>query len=164
MREIRDIHEPFATWLNWKGIPFHRNRPDKKTTAIVGDPDFLITLKNRCLYIECKIPGEHLSEEQEKRILYLREAGNTVLICYSLEMCIEAVQTHLRMESPSSSDAEKQGEEIGKNQVASIASHPQNLFIGRIGMIDYVMQGDGVPGSTAKRIRVASAADIINIR
>lgn len=161
MREISDIHEPFVAWLDRMRIPFHRNRPDKKTTAIVGDPDFLITLKDRCLYIECKVPGEHPSENQWERILYLRAAGNTVLIRYSLETCIEAVQRHLRMESASSSGAEKQAETVGTHK--HVAPHP-HLFIGRIGMIDYVLQGNGIPGSTAKRIRVASAADIINIR
>lgn len=92
MNEIRDIHQPFCRWLTERGIPFHRNRPDKKTTAIKGDPDFLLTWCSYCVYIECKVPGGKLSKDQEKRIAYLRKAGNPVKIAYSLQDCIEAAQ------------------------------------------------------------------------
>lgn len=92
MNEILDIHNPFIVWLNERGIPFHRNRPDKRTTAIKGDPDFLLTWCSYCVYIECKVPGRKLSKDQEKRIAYLRKAGNRVVIAYSLQECVEAAQ------------------------------------------------------------------------
>jgi hypothetical protein len=213
MREIQDIHEPFAAWLKKAFIPFHRNRTDKKTTATLGDPDFLLTYMNRCLYIECKVPGNVLSDEQASRIMYLRAAGNNVVIAHSLDECIDACKkylfddiTNLRMASASTLGAGKQVETVGTME-KHVTPHPQNslsvlvqptldasqaresttkrptptgvaerpandghsrggqkLFIGRIGMIDWVMKGDGLPGSTAQRVRVASAADIINIR
>lgn len=90
--EIADIHIPFARWCDERGIPYHRNRPDKRTTAIKGDPDFLLTWCSYCVYIECKVPGRKLSKDQEKRIAYLRKAGNKVAICYSVQDCIEAAQ------------------------------------------------------------------------
>lgn len=96
MNEIREIHNPFKAWLDERGIPFHRNRPDKKTTAIKGDPDFLLTWCNYCVYIECKVPGRKLSKDQGKRIAYLRKAGNKVVIAYSLEDCIEAAKDIFR--------------------------------------------------------------------
>lgn len=167
MREIQDIHEPFIAWLNNAGIPFHRNRSDKKTTATTGDPDFLITWNGRCLYIECKVPGKTLSPAQEKRVKYLREAGNKVVIAYSLEMCILACHkyfefTDLRgMSSASSTEGGEQAEEVAQR----VPSHSsQNLFIGKVGAVDWVLSGDGTPGSIAERVRIATPADVINIR
>lgn len=95
MREIQDIHLPLIAWLNKEGIPFHRNRPDKKTTAVKGDPDFLLTLAGRCLYIECKIPGGKPTAIQEERIAYLRKAGNSVRIVYSFGEAVLAIQAWL---------------------------------------------------------------------
>lgn len=89
---MTDIQIPFARWCDVRGIPFHRNRPDKRTTAIKGDPDFLLTWCSYCVYIECKVPGRKLSKDQEKRIAYLRKAGNKVAICYSLQECVEAAK------------------------------------------------------------------------
>lgn len=65
MNEICDIHNPFIVWLNERGIPFHRNRPDKPTTAIKGDPDFLLTWCSYCVYIECKVPREWIIKRSE---------------------------------------------------------------------------------------------------
>lgn len=95
MNEIRDIHEPFIAWLRKLEIPYHRNRPDKRTTAVEGDPDFLVSWMQHCLYIECKVPGKKLSPKQEERIAYVRRAGNKVVIAYSLEECIEATKNVL---------------------------------------------------------------------
>lgn len=106
MNEIRDIHNPFRAWLDQRGIPFHRNRPDKKTTAIKGDPDFLLTWCSYCVYIECKVPGGKLSEDQEKRIAYLRKAGNKVIIAHSLQDCMEAAQSILCREQQEKASTE----------------------------------------------------------
>lgn len=95
MREIQDIHLPLIAWLNKEGIPFHRNRPDKKTTALRGDPDFLLTFCNRCLYLEAKTDTGKLSIHQKDRIAYLKSAGNRVDIVYSVEEAIAAVQIWL---------------------------------------------------------------------
>lgn len=91
MREIKDIHLPFRAYLDKESIPYHYNRPDKHSTAHKGDPDFLLTHCNRCLYLEAKTPVGKLSLDQEKRIAYLRAAGNKVLVVRSLEEAVEAV-------------------------------------------------------------------------
>lgn len=170
MNEIRDIHEPFAAWLNKRGIPYHRNRPDKKTTATVGDPDFLITWNGRCLYIECKVPGKTLSPAQGKRVAYLRAAGNAVQVAYSLMMCISAVELWQQerlpealrgMISVSSIEGGEQAEEVA----VRVPSHSsQNLFIGKVGTVDWVLSGSGVPGTGSQMIRRATPADLINIQ
>lgn len=166
MNEIKDIHQPFVAWLDKNAIPFHRNRPDKKTTAIKGDPDFLCTLANRCLYIECKVPGGKLSKDQEKRITYLRRAGNTVKIAHSVEECIQAVRTWLGVKNAAGGQPERKAvpsdPERPKSDQAVRASS-KNLFVGRFGASDYVFQGDSRPGGSATIIRMATAADLINL-
>jgi hypothetical protein len=165
MREIADIHLPFIAWLDKLGIPYHRNRPDKRTTATAGDPDFLVTWMSHCVYIECKVPGNHASVAQQARVVYLRKAGNKVVIAYSLEMCIEAckdilcVGNTLPAESASSSGGEKQAEV----DCVITPTPPASLWIGKLGGVDYVFSGDSTPGGICEKVRRATPADIINI-
>lgn len=159
MNEIRDIHNPFCAWLNERGIPFHRNRPDKKTTAIKGDPDFLLTWCNYCVYIECKVPGGKLSKDQEKRIAYLRKAGNPVKIAYSLQDCIEAAKNIFRLagcENLAGEAPERSGEALGE----PLTGGRQTYWIAGIYGFDYVFSGDPSPGGLATKIRRATPQDI----
>lgn len=167
MNEIRDIHGPFKAWLDKNRIPFHRNRPDKKTTAIKGDPDFLCTLANRCLYIECKVPGKKLSEDQEKRIAYLRQAGNAVRIVFSCEEAIQAVSEHFGVVNAAGGQPERRAVPSDPERTKSdeaVGASSQNLFVGRFGASDYVFEGDSRPGGSATIIRVATPSDLINLR
>jgi hypothetical protein len=151
VREIADIHLPFIAWLDQRGIPFHRNRPDKATTAVKGDPDFLLTWCNRCLYVECKIPGGKLSEDQEKRIAYLRSAGNRVVVAYSLEECVDAAHGILCEAGPRNDEA------------PASAAEPSDLWIGTIFGKDWVFRGDPSPGSTNFSVRQATPEDVRNL-
>lgn len=178
MLEIRDIHEPFIAWLNKAGIPFHRNRPDKKTTATQGDPDFLVTWMSHCVYIECKVPGRKgLSKAQEKRIAYIRAAGNKVVIAYSLEMCIEACKDILCVKDLSGGveghaarsvamPGAVGGENPGRLGVGTENSPPSEnqaspaqTFIVEITGVNWVCSGDRTSGGEIKRLRRATIAD-----
>ncbi len=161
MNEIRDIHDPLCRWLDKNRIPFHRNRPDKKTTAIKGDPDFLCTLANRCIYVECKVPGKKPSEDQEKRIAYLRRAGNTVRIAYSCEEAIAAVSEHFGVINDASEPPAPEKRPPVVRQDGD--SKGPRQFIGNIAGKDYVLIGDPGPGGQATLLRTATAADLINI-
>src|SRR5262245_25826294 len=86
------IHQGFSHWLKSEGIPFLHNRTDKKSHMTKGDPDYCLTLAQRCCFIEIKVPGNKLSPDQEQRIAYLRSKGNKVVVVYSLEEAITAVQ------------------------------------------------------------------------
>lgn len=191
MNEIRDIHEPFVAWLRKLGIPYHRNRPDKRTTAIEGDPDFLVTWMQHCLYIECKVPGKKLSKKQEERIAYIRRAGNKVVIAYSLEECIDACKNILcvgkeiaNTESLRSDTARSEVEGVAAPKgLGRAANEPlmqmpsdqgrstpightdrATLFIANVAGTDCVCRGSGQPGSEFEIVRRASPADLINLR
>lgn len=167
MNEIKDIHNPFKAWLDKNHIPYHRNRPDKKTTAIKGDPDFLCTLANRCIYIECKVPGKKPSKDQEKRIAYLRQAGNTVKIAHSVEDCIYAVETWLGVvnaagEAPESVAVASDPERT-KSDEASGASLP-TLYIKNWQQTPWVCQEKLVGEGPDLLIRPATPRDLMNIQ
>ncbi len=96
----RELHQRFSAWLNARWIPFLHSRTDRKTTTACGDPDYLLALNGRCLFIEIKVDKNKLSPAQEARIGYLRTAGNRVEVCHSLEECVTATETLLATCAP----------------------------------------------------------------
>lgn len=193
MNEIKDIHEPFIAYLKKNAIPYHRNRPDRKTTGIVGDPDFLCVLAGRGIYVECKVPGKKLSTDQVERIAYLRAAGNRVEVAYSLQECVTAVRSHFGVEKAASEPPEhqKQASETdlsgGAENTGLAPSNPstdaarttvaltskpgseisdspaQNLWIADLGNRACVFSGDPSPGGLAQIERWATPEDIRNL-
>src|SRR5438105_15073097 len=119
-----DLHKEFIAWLNARRIPFLHSRTDRRTTTALGDPDFFVLWEGRVLGIECKIDKNKLSDAQEKRIAYLKQAGVRVEVARTLQDCIVAVTLHL----------------CDKNSVQT----PQNA---RTGHLDAVAQ-DGCKVST----------------
>lgn len=93
MLSERELHQRFSAWLNARWIPFLHSRTDRKTTTACGDPDYLLALHGRCLFIEIKVGANKLSPAQEARIDYLRKAGNRVEVCHSLEECYAAAES-----------------------------------------------------------------------
>ena len=90
-----DLHKEFIAWLNARRIPFLHSRTDRRTTTALGDPDFFVLWEGRVLGIECKIDKNKLSDAQEKRIAYLKQAGVRVEVARTLQECIVAVTLHL---------------------------------------------------------------------
>ena len=70
-RSERELQNQIAQYLRLKGIWFHTARMDKKTTAQVGTPDFLM-----CGYaLEVKHDKGKLSDEQIKCHDAMRRSG-----------------------------------------------------------------------------------------
>ncbi len=90
-----EVHSEFSHWLNDRLIPFVHSRTDKRSRTKRGDPDFLIAWEGRCLFIEIKVDKNKLSDVQELRVKYLRNAGNPVLVCRSVEECQAACDSIL---------------------------------------------------------------------
>ena len=88
-----EMHQGYAAFLGRLDIPYRHDRTDKRTRTKLGEPDFLLTENGHCLFLELKVLGGKISPDQKKRHDYLRSKGNTVVVCYSLEECIEATLT-----------------------------------------------------------------------
>jgi hypothetical protein len=181
MREIADIHYPFIAWLKKMGIPYHRQHDGKRSTGQKGDPDFLVTWCSHCVYIECKVPGNALSPDQEERRKFLQRAGNKVVVAYSLDDCIEACKNILcvgeaNLPVPQASNSIGDGlsgraaleaatpTRGGQTpQRDSSAGDTAGLYLANIGGQEWVLRQDPQTG-VCSRVRLANPADVINIR
>jgi hypothetical protein len=90
MREIDDIHLPAIKWLTEARVPYVYHRPDRRSGIHKGHPDFTILWMRKQIMIECKTPSGKLSDDQVKRIDFLRRAGNVVEIVRNLSEFKEA--------------------------------------------------------------------------
>ena len=90
-RELR-LHSDFSGFLKRhedKIALVHHTNPTKRTRATVGEPDYAIHfMSGKTLFLEFKVNGNKLSEEQEKIISRLIAAGFYVLITGSYEEAI----------------------------------------------------------------------------
>lgn len=167
MREIADLHIPFMAYCNKIGLPFHRARSDKKSTIAAGEPDFLCVWCSHAVYIECKVPGGKLSEAQEKRIAFLRKAGNKIVIAYSLQDCVEAVKDilcHGQSENAVQPIVESSdGQSVSDRESSKAGGVSSDLFLMDLGNSWGVYSGDPSPGGTIQKIRRATASDLANL-
>lgn len=103
--EMRDLWAPQIPRL---GLLFHipnggqRNSGEagrlKAMGTVPGMPDLCLPVRTQkfgALYIELKKPGGKLSKAQEERIPRLREAGNDVQVCDSIEKAWANILWHL---------------------------------------------------------------------
>ena len=80
-REVQELHVPAVRWLTEHGIAFIHCRPDKRTMATEGAPDFTIAAREgRVVFVEFKTREGKLSEEQRTWIFLAARAGTTVRV------------------------------------------------------------------------------------
>lgn len=99
-RSERDLQGQISNWLNLKGIWFYNARMDKKTTAKVGTPDFLLcftemvgsTEFRRPTALEVKFGNGRLSIEQEQTKRRMEANGWRYHVVRSLIEVIEIVR------------------------------------------------------------------------
>ena len=79
------------------GTVWHRT--DRATGATLGTPDFIVPVwgAERVLYIEFKLPGNWLSESQQKFRQALENQGHTLYVCYSAREAIALVKQKDRL-------------------------------------------------------------------
>lgn len=158
-------HQAFAKWLDRNQIPFVHSRTDKRHTNAVGDCDFYCFLAGRVLGIEVKIGKNKLSKAQEERIAYLRRSGMVVHIARSVPECVGAVESWLGVENAAGEATEREKQpSMPDPQPITTPAVAMPLFIGNILGTDYVFEGDSGAGGTAKVVRLATAADLMNLR
>jgi len=89
MNEVGKLHVPFKAYLKKIGLPFDYSKTHKRTTSTPGQPDFSVYKGGRVFFVEFKDLGGKLSDDQEKRILELKAAGNQVCVCYDLQHAVD---------------------------------------------------------------------------
>ncbi len=87
----KEIHKLVLAWLGQHDIfPIH-SRMDRKTTQIVGIPDFLFCYHGKPWAIEIKMPGKGLREEQQWCMDKLAANGWNCRVCHSLQEMIKEI-------------------------------------------------------------------------
>lgn len=102
-KDERELHDQFIAWLRVhdKGpIPFIHSRMDRKSTIRSGWPDFSVFYafnhKPHCsCFVEFKMPGGAISDDQNECFNELMKAGLPVRVCYSLLEAIEFTREKL---------------------------------------------------------------------
>jgi len=87
------LQKDCLNWLNYHGIYWEYDRPDKRTSGKRGRADIRACIPpvGYWLSIECKAAGEPLSREQAQEAVRLRNSGGHFVLCYCLMDLIEAV-------------------------------------------------------------------------
>lgn len=108
----------FINWCNWNvsrypELNYIHHSPNggkrsakeaarfKKEGVKPGFPDLILPVPRGCfnsLYIELKTEKGKLTENQIRWIEFLRQNGNKVLVCRSVDECIRIVKEYLELE------------------------------------------------------------------
>jgi len=85
----KEMHRLFANWLNLQEFLFLEARMDKPSTIMEGWPDFTVFHKGKTAFVELKVLGASLREEQAACIAALRQDGFAVAVCRSAQEAID---------------------------------------------------------------------------
>lgn len=89
----RELQNQIEQYLRTKDVrAIFRSRMDRKTTGVVGQPDFLFTYRGRPVALECKLPGRHMSPAQIEVMHDMDKDGWFVRTVYSLDDVIAALR------------------------------------------------------------------------
>ncbi len=91
--EIERLHNPTCKWLTEHGIAYVHNRPDRRSTATEGAPDFTIAAgAGRVVFVEFKTVEGKLSVKQREWHFLSERAGTTVHVIRSLGKFLELMK------------------------------------------------------------------------
>ena len=96
-RTERRIHHLFESWLRLNEIPYVHSRMDRKPTIRAGWPDFSCLWNSTTCFIEFKLPGKELSDDQETVRLELVRAGFDYLVAFTPETAMRWTKKELGM-------------------------------------------------------------------
>jgi hypothetical protein len=92
-----ELQQQIAADIKRRGWVCFFSRMDRKTSARVGTPDFVIALENgRTLYLECKTKRGKVSESQAATIAWLRKLSHHVEVVASFQEYQQAVEKALQ--------------------------------------------------------------------
>jgi hypothetical protein len=81
----RDLQKQIYSWLKLHDYFFVWSRMDKKTTGIIGTPDFCIAYKGYFVGVECKTEDGLLTREQAAAFKKIEAQGGLTYIVRSFE-------------------------------------------------------------------------------
>lgn len=85
----KELQNQIAALLSIRGIPFIRQRMDKKSQVRVGWPDFTFCLNGKFCTFEVKMLGKNPDIEQSKVIQEILDSGGW---CAVVRSCREAIK------------------------------------------------------------------------
>ena len=85
LKREKELQNQIVNWLRLRNITVSWFRMDKRLTATVGWPDITFAVKGRAVALECKLPGERPTEDQERVMAGLIRDGWRVAVVTSLD-------------------------------------------------------------------------------
>lgn len=85
----KELHRQIEQDLRRRMVTYGHCRMDRKSTMIVGWPDFTFAIKGQAIAVECKAPGGILSDEQSEVMHGLIADGWRYVIAYRLEQVVD---------------------------------------------------------------------------
>lgn len=82
-RAEKQLQNNIAALLTERNITFFRQRMDRRTTGLKGQPDFLFAVNGRACAVECKTMDGKLTQEQKNVLIDLQADGWRTWICRS---------------------------------------------------------------------------------
>lgn len=89
----RDLHKLIWNELLRREIFAIHSRMDKRTTNAVGTPDFCMAINGRPVAMEVKLPGNTLSDDQEKVRSRMIRNGWLYFVVFSFDEAISAIES-----------------------------------------------------------------------
>lgn len=87
----KGLQDNIAALLRQRNIEAFRQRMDKRTTGVVGQPDFLFAVKGRAAAFECKLPGAKLTVEQDATLQRMEANGWLTWIIVDEQQAVNAL-------------------------------------------------------------------------
>ena len=146
MKEIKDLHLPFITYLKRWNLPYVYHRPDRRSGINQGHPDFTVIWRGRSFLIEFKVPGGELSLGQMLRIDELSRSGTFTAVCTSLEEAIGYLEREM-------------GEKRATGPIPLAGEPSKKLYRARAGLVGEVILERNPADGECKFVRMASLTD-----
>ena len=85
LKREKELQNQIENFLRLRGITFIRSAMHRKTSNTVGCPDFLFAVVGRAVALECKLPGQKPTEDQERVMAGMIRDGWHVAVVNSLD-------------------------------------------------------------------------------
>lgn len=174
-----EIHNGVIAWLKKQRLSYIHNRMDKKSGIASGFPDITVIHCGRAWVCELKTQTGKLSAKQKEVIAELQANGTPVTVARSVGEAIGCLEAWMGVERDSG-PLENRNRHIlsrlhqpHKNENTEPVEHAgtthggdlsQNLFIAMFGGNNCVFSGSPNPGGLAALVRLATTADLINLK
>ena len=85
VKREKELQNQIENFLRLRGITPIRSATHRETSNNKGTPDFLFAVIGRAVAIECKLPGQEPTADQQRMLQALASDGWRVAVVYSLD-------------------------------------------------------------------------------